>query len=196
MKWRTLSSRTLLKDRWIDVRADECLTPTGHRVSPYYVLSYPDWVQTVAITPCDQLVLVRQYRHGAADTFLELPGGTMDEGDLDPGRSAARELEEETGYRAKELRLVSSLFANPATQPNRVHVYLATGAELTGSRKLDASEEGMSVHLMPVREILDRLHDGILKHSQHVSALLLALSVSGHLALGSPRSAPLNLSIR
>ncbi len=113
----------------------------------------------------------------------------MDEGDLDPGRSAARELEEETGYRAKELRLVSSLFANPATQPNRVHVYLATGAELTGSRKLDASEEGMSVHLMPVREILDRLHDGILKHSQHVSALLLALSVSGHLALGSPRSA-------
>lgn len=142
-------------------------------------------VHVVAITPRDELVLVRQYRHGAAETFLELPGGTGDEGDTDPKQSAERELEEETGYRANELRLVSSLFANPAIQPNKIHVYLATAAEPTGRRKLDPSEDGLSVHLMPVQDVVDRLRDGILQHSQHVSSLLLALSVSGHVSLNS-----------
>lgn len=181
--WRVLSSRTVLKDRWIDLRADACRTPGGEEISPYYVLSYPDWVHVVAITPAHELVLVEQYRHGAGGVFLELPGGMVDATEQDPTQSALRELEEETGYQASEIRLVSSLFPNPAIQSNRVHTYLAVGAEPTGTRKLDAGEEGMTVHRLPVREVVANLQRGILAQSLHVASLLLALSVSGHVSL-------------
>ena len=82
--WRTLSSTSVVRDRWIDVRADRCVTPSGVEISPYYVLRYPDWVHVVALTPERGLVLVRQYRHGAGQWFLELPAGGLDGRDASP----------------------------------------------------------------------------------------------------------------
>jgi 8-oxo-dGTP pyrophosphatase MutT (NUDIX family) len=177
--WRTLSSETIVKDRWIDLRADVCVTPGGQKISPYYVLNFPDWVHVVAITARNELVLIRQYRHGAGQSFLELPAGTMEQSDADPAICAVRELEEETGYRAHEMRPVITLYANPANQSNRVHVYLAIGAELVGERRLDHGEEGLSVHLIPVREVVDQIHTGIIQQALQVSSLLLGLSAAG-----------------
>lgn len=182
-KWRTLSSKTVLKDRWIDVRADCCVTASGHEISPYYVLRYPDWVHVVAITPEDDLVLVRQYRHGAGATFLELPAGTADANDADPLQTAARELEEETGYRARHLRLVASLYANPANQTNMVHVVLGTHAELVSAPQLDDGEDGLTVETMKIRDIQAGLRSGLIQQALQVSSLVLALSASGHLSL-------------
>lgn len=182
-KWRTSSSKTVLKDRWINLRADVCVTASGHEISPYYVLGFPDWVHVVAITPDDDLVLVRQYRHGAGATFLELPAGTVDKHDTDPLQTAARELEEETGYRARQLRMVASLYANPANQTNRVHVVLATHAELVGKRQLDLGEDGLTVETMKVRDVQAGLQLGLIQQALQVSSLVLALSASGHLSL-------------
>ncbi len=96
--WRIAGSRTIVKDRWTDLRADRCLTPAGTEIAPYYVLSYPDWVHVVAVTADDRMVLVRQYRHAVGETVLELPGGVIDASDRDPEAAARRELAEETGY--------------------------------------------------------------------------------------------------
>ncbi|MGO4408046.1 NUDIX hydrolase [Bosea sp. RAF48] len=182
-KWTTQASRTVIKDRWINLRADDCFTPSGHEVAPFYVLDYPDWVHVVAITPSDELVLVRQYRHGASDFFLELPAGTVDATDTDPTQAASRELEEETGYRAADYRFVTSLYANPGNQTNRVHTYLALNAMPTGVRKLDAAEDGMTVHLMPVREMVSGLKDGLLPESLNVASLFMALAAAGRVSL-------------
>ena len=57
-KWHVIGSQTLLRDRWIDVRADDCITSVGVKISPYYVLTYPDWVHVVAITSAGALLLV------------------------------------------------------------------------------------------------------------------------------------------
>ena len=139
-KWRTLSSETLLKDRWIDVRADKCQTPSGVEISPYYVLSYPDWVHIVALTPERGLILVRQYRHAAGETVLELPGGGVEPADGGLEQAARRELAEETGYTSDRWLKVSSLFPNPATHSNRVHTFLAVDAVAGCERQLDAGE--------------------------------------------------------
>ena len=126
--WKVLESKTILQDRWLNLRADDCLTPDGVTISPYYVMSYPDWVNIVAITPDDRLLLVRQYRHAAGKFFLEIPGGGLDERDIDSEKAARRELEEETGYIAQDWQLISTLYPNPASHTNRLPTFLATGA--------------------------------------------------------------------
>jgi 8-oxo-dGTP pyrophosphatase MutT (NUDIX family) len=178
-KWSTRRSKVVIKDRWIHVRADDCVTPGGREISPYYVLSYPDWVHVVAITPDEQVVLTRQYRHAAGQVFWELPGGALDGADLDPVDAARRELEEETGYRAERLELVSTLYPNPATHTNRVHTYLAVGAAPVGVQRLDAGEEGLEVHLMPRRDVVDQVQSGLLGQALHTSSILMALLKGG-----------------
>jgi hypothetical protein len=88
--WHIVKSETLIKDRWIDLRADACVTSSGVDIAPYYVLAYPDWVHVVAITPDDQLVLVRQYRHGVGEILLELPAGAVEAADTSNEHTAIK----------------------------------------------------------------------------------------------------------
>ena len=179
LPWRTLSSRTLLADRWINVRADHCQTPGGKDITPYYVLTYPEWVHVAALTPDNQLILVEQYRHGAHAVCLELPGGAVDAADACLQAAADRELREETGYAATAWQHVSSLYANPATQTNRVHFLLATGCHRLGEPDLEAGEEGLSLRLMPAGVVRAGLPGGLIGPAMQVAGLLLALDLAG-----------------
>ena len=144
-RWRTIRSETRLRDRWLHLRVDHCVTPAGTEISPYYVLTYPDWVHVVAITEASSLVLVQQYRHAAGQSFLELPGGAVDPGDPNLEHAARRELEEETGFTARRWELVTSLYPNPATHTNRVHFFLALDATHARPQRLDPGEDGLRV---------------------------------------------------
>ena len=183
--WRVLSSEPIVRDRWINVRADHCVTPGGRDIAPFYVLTYPDWVHVAALTDDDELVLVEQYRHGAGQACLELPGGAMDPGDADPVAAAQRELLEETGFEPARSELVSSLFPNPATQTNRLHGVLATGCRRVAAPRLEDGEEGLTVRCVPVDDILRDLRGGVLQQAMHVGLLLLALSAAGRIKLGA-----------
>jgi 8-oxo-dGTP pyrophosphatase MutT (NUDIX family) len=183
-KWRIIRTKGVWKDRWINLRADHCVTPAGTEIGPYYVLTYPDWVHVVAVTPSGGLVLVRQYRHAIGESVLELPAGAVDPSDANTEQAARRELEEETGFTAQRWRLVSSLYPNPATQTNRVHVYLALDAVCDGTQHLDKGEEGLQVSVVPIREVVHGLRTGILGQLMHVSAVLMGLAVADLLKLG------------
>lgn len=179
--WRVLGSRTVVSDRWIDLRADRCITPAGVEVAPYYVLAYPDWVHVVALTEGGRMELVRQYRHAVGRSVLEIPGGAVDPADGDPLRAAQRELAEETGYAAPAWRTIGSFFPNPATHTNRVHVALALRARPVAAPSLDAGEEGLMTLTLPIREVLDGLAGGLLGQSMHVAAVTLGLAAAGFL---------------
>ncbi|MFZ6763224.1 NUDIX hydrolase [Pseudoroseomonas sp. WGS1072] len=180
--WTVLGSRSVLRDRWIDITADRCRDARGNILEDFYTFAYPDWVNVVAITPRDELVLVRQYRHGWQGRVLELPAGAMDAGEDDPAVAGARELREETGYAAPGCRLVSTLSPNTVTHRNRCHAVLALGAELRHPTAHEAGED-ITVELWPLPEVLARLGEGLLPQVMHVSALLLALSAAGRLDL-------------
>lgn len=184
MKWTVRSSRRVIKDRWIDLRADDCVTPSGQEIAPYYVLSYPDWVHVVALNACEEVLLVRQYRHGASDSFLELPGGVIDPGET-VEVAARRELAEETGHAAGRVTLVSSLHPNPAIQSNRVHVCVASDVVAAGAPRLDAGEEGMTLECLPVQTVLNGLAGGLIGQSLHVTSLLLGLAALGRINLAA-----------
>lgn len=176
--WSVAASRHVVRDRWISVRADDCVTALGVSVAPFYVLEYPDWVQIVAIDTDDRLVLVRQYRHGAARIMLELPCGGVELADRDPVAAARRELAEETGYGSGEWRLVGTLWPNPANQTNRSRIVLATGVRPMTTPVADAGEE-LEVIQVPVPEAVALALAGELPQAMHVAALATALTPLG-----------------
>ncbi len=180
--WKVLSTRSALRDRWIDVTADAVRDARGNLLDPFYTLGYPDWVQVVALTDDDRIVLVRQYRHGARAHTLELPAGAMDAGDASPLDTAARELREETGFTAQDIRHVASLHPNTATHRNRCHTVLALGVQAGAAMAHEAGED-IVVETPALAEVLAGLPSGMLPQAMHVSALLLALAAAGRLDL-------------
>lgn len=180
--WRTISSRPVISNRWVNLRADECVTAAGKEVSPYFVLHYPPWVHVVALTERDEVVLVRQYRHAAGAMVVELPGGQADPADASLEDAARRELMEETGYATGAMRPVCPLFTNPATHTNRIHAFAAADAHPSGPPRLEPSEDSLSVLLVPVAELVPKLAQGFIGHAMQASALLLGLAALGRLS--------------
>jgi 8-oxo-dGTP pyrophosphatase MutT (NUDIX family) len=113
--------------------------------------------------------MVRQYRHGSREITLEIPGGIVDPGET-PAEAAARELLEETGYRAERVEAIGSVNPNPALFENRCHTFLASGAVRVAEIQNTQLEE-TSVELVPMVEIPDQLRRGRIDHALVVAAL-------------------------
>lgn len=149
--------------------------PDGREVDPYYVLEYPDWVNVVAVTDTEDVVLVRQYRHGIGRVVLELPSGVVEKNDPGPLETARRELLEETGYTSDSFRLTGVLSANPATHSNLTHCFLATGCRKIAEPRLDDMEE-LEVDVVRLDRLGRLARDGALLQSLHVGAVFFALA--------------------
>ena len=103
--------------------------PGGHQ--PVARMSTADWVNVVAITADQQLVLIRQYRYGVEAETLEIAGGLVDPGE-EPADAAARELREETGYGGGTWRSLGVVHPNPAIQDNRCWLFVARDVQRLG----------------------------------------------------------------
>ena len=180
--WSVETSRVVHCDRWIDIRSERVVTAKGDVLDPYYVLRYPDWVNVVAVTPEDQMIMLRQYRHAAGEIGLELPCGSVEARDLSPRDAAARELVEETGYVAPTFTHVASLYANPATHTNKVHTFLAANAAMSGPAHPELGEE-LVLELVPVSTVLLGLGSGLITQSMHVASIALAMAALGRAVL-------------
>ena len=127
--WKTVSSKYLFRRPWLTVRCEDMLLPNGNHIPEYYILEYPDWVNTIAITKDGKFVFVRQYRPGLGRTSYELCAGVCDKEDASPLVSAQRELWEETGYGKGNWQEYMVISANPSTHTNLTHCFLATNVE-------------------------------------------------------------------
>lgn len=184
-KWTVRRSSHVRRDRWISLREDECVTPEGVVVAPYYVVEYPDWVHVVALDDHDRLLLVRQYRHGTAEFTLELPAGRIDRADADALAAGARELAEETGCAARALRLLAVHAANPANQTNRIHTVLAEGVRQVQAPS-DDPRERIEVVWLSLDQAVARALSGEMQTLFQVGSLLLALAATGRTAMVNP----------
>ncbi len=135
----------------------------------FFVLRTNEWVNVVALTPEDDLVLVRQWRHGVRRVTLEIPGGLVDDGET-PREAAERELFEETGYRSDDWRPIGRVDPNPAIQMNGCHTFLALSARRAGTPSFDATEECALV-LRPWRDAARMVTEGEITHSLVIAAL-------------------------
>ncbi len=171
-KWTILSSEYISRSPWATLRKDTCIMGNGKINDHYYVLEYPDWVNMIGVTTEQQIILIRQYRHGAADIFLEIPAGTMEAGE-DPQETAAREMLEETGYRFTHMEEIASLYANPATSGNITRTFLMTGGVKVQAQELDFSED-IEVTLVSIEEAKELLLSNKFGQALHASALFYA----------------------
>lgn len=173
LSWKVLESTYLVKAPWAVLRKDVCQMPNGYRVPEYYVLEYPNWVNAVALTEDDQFILVKQYRHGAASTFLEIPGGVIDDGESNL-EAVRRELLEETGYSFTSVEEICELYPNPATSNNITTTYLAKGGIKKGNQQLDLQEE-IQIVLVEPEELKELLFSNKFGQALHTAALFYAL---------------------
>jgi ADP-ribose pyrophosphatase len=113
-------------------------TPDGAR-HVRDTVQHPGAVAIVPMVDDDHVCLIRNYRRAAEEALIELPAGTL-EPDEAPLQTAQRELEEETGYRARSMRLLHAFYTSPGILDERMHLYVATGLE-PGKTCLDAGEQ-------------------------------------------------------
>jgi ADP-ribose pyrophosphatase len=137
--WQVLESSTVFSSPWLRVRKDICRTNRGN-VIDYFVIDRFDYVLIVALTRDTEVIVVRQYKHGAAEVIRELPAGYIEQGE-DPLLCAHRELREETGYEADHMEPLAVLFASPSAASHRAHVFLATGLRRVGQQQPDPNEQ-------------------------------------------------------
>ena len=174
MKWKILSSEYLFDDLWFKVRKDICESPSGKIINPYYVYEFPEWATAFALTEDNKVIVVKQYRHPIGEVIVELPGGCVDSTDKDFQTAIARELLEETGYIFTSYESLGRISANPSTNTNWMHMFLAKGGKKVAEQKLDHNEE-IIVELITIEELKKLVRENKIVQSMHITCILYAL---------------------
>ncbi len=166
--WNILFTEHRERLRIFGLRVDRAVSPRTGKAHDFYVLESGSWVNVIPITPAQEVVLIRQYRHGTREVTLEIPGGIVEPGDS-PQEAARRELQEETGYEADEMVDLGFVHPNPAFLDNRCYTFIAKDARSAGAQTLDEKED-IEVLLKPLAEIPGLIREGAITHSLVVAA--------------------------
>jgi ADP-ribose pyrophosphatase len=166
---RVVSSQTVFAGRLISVRVDQVQLPSG--IAAREVVSHPGAVGIVPLLPDGRVVMIRQYRHAVGEVLWELPAGTLQPGE-DPEACARRELIEEVGYRAGEMRLLFSTYLSPGYADEVMHVFLATDL-VAGASALEEDERIEPV-AMPLAEAVAKVRAGEVRNATAICGLLAA----------------------
>jgi len=154
LTWKVEGQKTVFTCPVFDMEERYCRSPYG-KLRTYSVLKASDWAIVIPALDTErgrEFVMVRQWRHGALELSLEFPGGVMEKGE-DAETAAARELLEETGYRAGKIEKLGVFNPNPAIMTNKVHFFLALDLDLPAHQDLD-EDEYVEVETVPCEEVL------------------------------------------
>ena len=158
MAWKQIDKEYVLKNKWITVRKDQVLLPSGIRINDFYVIERPKLVHVIAITKEGKFVFEKQYRYAINRTCLEICAG-MVEANETPIDAAKRELMEETGYSTDDWTLLGEYAVDPSNMTELSYSFLAKNVDKVSDPLLEKTEDIDTV-LLSEKEVLDALQSG------------------------------------
>jgi ADP-ribose pyrophosphatase len=170
MTIKVVSRQTVYHGHAFDVRRDH-VQLENQFVSQLDIIEHPGAVTILPLDAEGRILFVRQYRHAAGQNLLELPAGTLDEGEL-PEACALREIREETGYAAGNMVKIGEFFLAPGYSTEHMTVYLAT--DLLSNPLPSDADELITLERLPVERAYRMALNGELQDGKSLAALLLA----------------------
>jgi 8-oxo-dGTP pyrophosphatase MutT (NUDIX family) len=173
--WPVEESAELLRTRLITVRADQVRTP-DNLLAERYVVLHPGAVAVLALDDADRVLMIRQYRHPVRSLLWEVPAGLRDV----PGEplhvTAARELAEEAGYRARDWQVLADYYSSPGYSTERLRIFLARDPEPIPAAERhfvpEAEEAHLLVQWLPLDEAVRKVFAGQLHNGAAALALM------------------------
>jgi ADP-ribose pyrophosphatase len=163
-----LSSTTVYKGPVFGIRRDEIIEPTGVR-TVREMITHPGSVVVLPVLPDGRIVLIRQYRYAARQFLWELVAGRIDGGET-PKVAAARELIEETGYRAKRFRIFLDVFPTPGFLEEHMFILLAEG--LTAGEAEPEEDEKIISRAYNRKQLEEMIRSGKLRDAKSIAGIL------------------------
>jgi ADP-ribose pyrophosphatase len=160
-------TKNIYKGRVVTLNVDTVTLPNGMTVD-LETIRHPGASAVVPMKDDGTVVLIRQFRHAAGGFIYEIPAGKLNPGE-DPLHCAQRELEEEVGYRASSLSLLSSIFTAPGFADEVIHVYKATGL-IKGRQQLDR-DEVLEVVELSLSDAVKKIEDGTIRDAKTIVGL-------------------------
>jgi len=167
-----LSSEMIYQGRVFGLRRDEVLEPSGLRTKRE-VITHPGSVVVLPVLPDGRIVMIRQYRHATRQYLWELVAGRK-EPEETPKQGAARELLEETGYRAKRFKVFMDFFPTPGFLEERMYLLLAEG--LTAGEAQPEEDEKIEVRPFRLKELQQMIKSGRLRDAKSIAGILFYLT--------------------
>lgn len=168
-KWKIEQDKKVFDTPIFSLQQIKLIPDQKRSSSDFYILDAPDWINIIAITPENKILLVEQYRAGTDSVTLEIPGGMVDSGE-EPLVAAKRELREETGFESDQWSKIGLISANPAIQNNFTHLYFAVDCIKTQEQQLDGTED-ILMHQLPLSQFFELIKDGTVHHSIVLAAV-------------------------
>jgi len=168
-KWEKVNSEIITENKIFTLWENKCLSPKDGKTYPFLSLDTIDWVNIIPLTKENEVVMIKQYRHGNEEITLEIPGGMTDREDKSPQESAMRELVEETGYTGDEVIKLGECSPNPAIFNNLLHVYLAKNVEKKYAQNLENTED-IEIVKIHINKIPDLITSGDINHALVITA--------------------------
>ena len=169
---KILSSEMIYQGKVFGLRRDEVVEPSGLRATRE-VITHPGSVVVLPVLPDGRIVMVRQYRHATRQYLWELVAGRK-EPEETPKQGAARELLEETGYRAKRFKVFLDVFPTPGFLEERMYLLLAEG--LTAGEAQPEEDEKIEVRAYKLKELKQMIKSGRLRDAKSIAGILYYLT--------------------
>jgi ADP-ribose pyrophosphatase len=170
-KAKVLSSRIVYEGAVFGIRRDEVIEPTGVQTTRE-MITHPGSVVVLPVLPDGRILLIQQYRYAARQHLWELVAGRIDSGET-PRQAAERELIEETGYRAKRLRIFLEVFPTPGFLEEKMFLLLAEG--LTPGKAEPEDDEKIIVRAYKHKQLEEMIRKGKLRDAKTIAGILYYL---------------------
>jgi 8-oxo-dGDP phosphatase len=173
--WPVASSAVLTRSRLVTVRSDQVRTP-DNQLAERDVVLHPGAVAALALDAEDRILMIRQYRHPVGRLLWEIPAGLRDVAGEDPWLTAQRELVEETGYRARDWRVLADYYSSPGFSTERLRIFLARDLEAVPAAERHFVPRDEEAHLLlgwlPLDEAVRKVFAGELHNGPAILAIM------------------------